>query len=186
MTAGRFFSFILLAVVATLIWWLEDIVSTSHQESLRQKNNRPDFYMENFTLRNYNPDGLLRYRATGNSMIRYPVDDSLEIEQLDMRAFKPDKAPLDVKANNARITNEGDHVMLTGAVDINQEKQGNDDSLSIKTEKLFLDNEREYAETNKAITIRTSKHEMSGVGMQAWLGHKKYRLFSEVKGRHEP
>ena len=186
MTASRFFSFILLCIVAILVWWLEDIVSTSHNEALRQQTNRPDFYMEKFTLYNYNRDGMLRYHASGRSMIRYPVDDSLEIEQLDMRAFKPDKAPMDVKANNARISNKGNHVLLTGAVDINQEKQGDDDSLSIKTEKLFLDSPRDYLETNKAITIRTSKHQVRGIGMQAWLGHKKYRLFSEVKSRHEP
>ena len=186
MTASRFFSFLLLCVIASLVWWLEDIVSTSHNESLREKNNRPDFYMETFTLHNYEVDGSLRYRASGRSMIRYPVDDSLEIEQLDMRAFKPDKAPMDVKADNALISNQGDDVLLTGNVDINQEKHGNDDSLSVKTEKLFFDNQRDYLETNKAITIRTSKHQMSGIGMQAWLEHKKYRLFSEVKGRHEP
>jgi LPS export ABC transporter protein LptC len=103
-----------------------------------------------------------------------------------MQAFRQDKAPLNVKANTAHISNDGDHVLLTGAVDIDQEKRGDDDSLSIKTEKLFLDNSRDYLETNKAITIKTSKHVMQGVGMQAWLEHKKYRLFSNVRGKHEP
>jgi len=186
MTTSRFLSLLLLAVVTSLVWWLEGLVTSSQTEAMKQKSNRPDFYMENFTLRNFNISGELRYRAKGRSLIRYPKDDSLEIELLDMQAYKKDKAPLFVKSNNARISNDGDHVMLTGAVDIHQDKLGSDDSLSINTEKLFMDNERDYLETNKAITIKTSKHHMQGVGMQAWLEHKKYRLLSNVRGTHEP
>ena len=186
MTSGRFISLVFLFITASVIWWMEDIISTSHNEALREKTNRPDFYMKGFTLDNYDPDGTLGYHATGQSLIRYPADDSLEVEQLDMQAYRLNRAPLNVRADTARISNEGDHVMLTGAVDINREKHGEDDSLSIKTEKLFLDNERDYVETNKAITISTSKHMMKGIGMQGWLKNEKYRLFSNVRGKHEP
>jgi lipopolysaccharide export system protein LptC len=186
MTASRFFSFLLLCIITSLTWWLESVVSSSQNEALKQKSNRPDFYMKNFTLRNYTTNGELKYKAIGESLIRYPKDDSLEIEQLDMQAYKQDEAPLNINANNARITNNGDHILLTGAVDIQQAKYKDNDSLSIQTEKLFMDNLRDYMETNKAITIQTSKHKMQGIGMQAWLEHKKYRLFSQVRGVHEP
>lgn len=186
MTASRFLSFLSLCIITSLIWWLESVVSSSQNEALKQKSNRPDFYMKNFTLRDYTVSGELRYEARGSSLIRYPKDDSLEIEQLDMQAFDRDKAPLNVRANNARISNHGDHILLTGAVDIQQDKRGDHDSLSIKTEKLFMDKAKDYLETNKAIAIQTSKHKIKGVGMQAWLEHKKYRLFSQVRGVHEP
>lgn len=186
MTASRFFSFLILCVITSLAWWLEGIIISSQNEDLKQKNNRPDFYMQNFTLHNYNIDGELRYKANGESLIRYPKDDSMEIEKLKMQAYKKDKAPMHINANNARISNEGDHVLLTGAVDIHQAKLGPNDSLSIKTEKLFMDSQRDYMETNKAITIQTSKHRIQGVGLQAWLEYDKYRLLSRVRGKHEP
>lgn len=186
MTSGRLISLLFLVVVTSMTWWLENIISTSHQEALREKTNRPDFYMEDFTLHNYDKEGFLKYHALGHSLIRYPANDSLEIEQLDMQAFREGKAPMNVKANNAQISNDGDHVLLIGAVDINRDKHLDEDSLSITTEKLFLDNSRDYLETNKAITIKTSKHTMYGVGMQAWLENEKYRLFSDVRGKHEP
>jgi lipopolysaccharide export system protein LptC len=186
MTASRFFSLVLLAIAATSIWWLEDLVSTSQTEAMKQQTNRPDFYMENFTLRNFDANGELHYRAKGKSLIRYPQDGSLAIEQLDMLAYKEDKAPLQVKSNTARISNNGDHAMLTGAVDIHRDKLGKDDALTIKTEKLFMDNQRNYLETNKAISIWSGRHQMHGTGMQAWLDHEKYRLLSNVRGIHEP
>jgi len=186
MTASRAVSLLILAIVTSLVWWLESLVSSSQTEAMKQQSNRPDFYMENFSLRNFKTSGELHYHARGRSLIRYPKDDSLEIEQLDMQAYKKDKAPLFVKSNNAYISNDGDHVMLTGAVDIRQDKLGGDDSLSIKTEKLFMDSQRDYLETNKAITIKTNRHQMQGVGMQAWLEHEKYRLLSNVRGTHEP
>ena len=76
--------------------------------------------------------------------------------------------------------------MLTGEVNIHQDSHGDDDSLDIRTEKLFLDNQRDYLETNKPITIKTDRHTMQGTGMQAWLEYKKYRLLSNVRGTHEP
>jgi len=186
MTANRLASFLFLCVITSLIWWLENVVSSSQNEALKQENNRPDFYMKNFTLHDYTVNGELRYETDGESLIRYPKDDSLEIEQLDMQAYKKNKAPMYVSADNARISNNGDHILLTGSVYIHQPKHDDDDSLSIKTEKLFMDNQRDYIETNKAITIKTSKHTMQGVGMQAWLEHKKYRFLSQVRGKHEP
>ena len=186
MTTNRFISLLFLAIVAGLVWWLENLVSTSQTEAMKTQTNRPDFYMEKFTMRNFSIDGRLKYRANGRSLMRYPKDDSLEIEQLDMQAFKQGKGPISVRSDEARISNDGDHILLTGAVNIHQEKYGNDDSLTITTEKLFLDNQRDYLETNKPITIKNSRHTMHGTGMQAWLEHKKYRLLSNVRGTHEP
>lgn len=186
MTANRIFSLLILAIIASVTWWLENLVSSSQTEAIRQQTNRPDFYMENFTMRNFNPNGELHYQASGKTMIRYPKDDVLDIEQLDMQAYQSEQAPLFVKSNTARISNDGNHILLTGAVDIHREKLGKDDALSIKTEKLFMDNQRDYLETNKAIRIRSGPHDIRGVGMQAWLEYKKYRLLSKVRGIHEP
>ena len=186
MTTSRFISLLLLTIIASLVWWLENLVSSSQTEAMKLQTNRPDFYMEKFAMRNFSTEGTLKYQANGQSLIRYPKDDSLEIEQLEMQAFKQDKGPISVKSDTARISNDGEHILLTGAVNIHQEKHGSDDSLTLTTDKLFLDNQRDYIETNKPITIRTDRHTMHGTGMQAWLEYRKFRLLSNVRGTHEP
>jgi len=186
MTLTRFFSFIFLAITATLVWWLEDVVQTAQIETLRKEHNRPDFYMQDFVMRNYDTGGSLRYTARGESLLRYPKDDNLEIKQLDMLSFRKDKAPLSVKSDSASLTDSGNQVHLTGNVRIDQDKTATEDSLSIRSEKLFIDNNRDYMETNTPILIQTSKHKLEGTGMQAWMEYKKYRLLTKVRGKHEP
>lgn len=186
MTASRFISLLILTVVTSMIWWLEDIVSTTQNEELRRKNNRPDFYMENFTLHQYDETGRLDYQTKGASLIRYPAHDTLEIENLDMQAYKDNKMPFSIKANNARIYEEDDQIQLTGNVKMYQTEGPDNDMLSIESEKLLIDGNRDYLETTKKITIKTDKHEISGIGMQAWLELDKFRLMSTVRGTHEP
>lgn len=186
MTLNRFISLLLLLVTASLVWWLEDVVQTSQEESLRKENNRPDFYMQNFTMNQYTTDGKLHYRAKGESLLRYPKNENMDIKQLDMLSFKEGEAPTSVKSDTASLTNNGDHIFLTGNVIIKQDKTEENDLLLIKTEKLFIDTTRNYMETNTPISIQTSKHKVTGTGMQAWKDYKKIRLLTKVKGRHEP
>lgn len=186
MTLNRFLSLFFLAITASLAWWLEDVVQTSQNEALRKENNRPDFYMQSFVMRQYNTQGEMRYEIHGESLLRYPKNKNMEIKQLDMQVFKKGKAPLAVKADTARLTDNGEQIYLTGNVRIDRNKTVDEDSLSIRSEKLFIDTSRDYMETNKRIRIQTSKHKIEGTGMQAWFEHKKIRLLTKVRGIHEP
>ncbi len=186
MTITRIFSVLALIFIAGVVWWLESIISTAQDDELRVKNNRPNFYLENFELHQYSQYGVLEYQAQGQSMIQYPIDDGMDVEQMTMHRYPPDKSIVTVKADNARLLEEGKQIHLSGNVHIHQAKSNNNDLLDIKTEKLFVDNDSKYMETNKPITIRTDKHEISGTGMQAWTEKRKFRLLSNVRGRHEP
>ena len=70
MTLNRFISLLLLLITTSLIWWLEDVVQTSQEEALRKENNRPDFYMENFIIKQYTPEGDFNYQIKGASLLR--------------------------------------------------------------------------------------------------------------------
>lgn len=172
--------------MASVIWWLESIISTAQDDELRKQSNRPNFYLENFELHQYNASGVLEYKAQGHSMIQYPINNGMDIEQMTMLRYPPEKAIVTVKADNARLLDEAKQIHLSGNVHIHQAKSNNNDLLDIKTQKLFVDNDSKYMETNKPITIKTDKHEISGTGMQAWTELKKFRLLSNVRGRHEP
>ena len=186
MTLNRFFSLLILSIIAALTWWLEDVVQTSHTEAARKESNRPDFYMQDFTMRDYSPLGELRRRGSGDSLLRYPKDDSLEIKKLAMQSYQQGKAPLSISANSASLTDDGQQIFLAGNVIIKQDKTQNQDSMLVTTEKLFIDSNRNYMETDVAINIKTGKHDVSGIGMQAWTDYKKIRLLKKVRGIHEP
>ncbi|TNF98932.1 MAG: LPS export ABC transporter periplasmic protein LptC [Gammaproteobacteria bacterium] len=186
MTLDRTIALFFVAIIALAVWWLEDVVQKSQDEILLKKHNRPDFYMQDFTMHSFDKKGNSNYRVNGRSMVRYPKDGSLEITELDMISSANPDRPASIKAKTARLTEEGSKVLLTGDVRVNRKKTAVQDSLQILTEKLLLDIESDYAETDQPITLISSKHHIKAVGMHAWMKHHKIRLLSNVRGKHEP
>jgi lipopolysaccharide export system protein LptC len=186
MTLDRILGLFFVAIIAFAVWWLEDVVQKSQDEILQKQHNRPDFYMQDFTMQSFDKKGKLSYSTKGHSMVRYPKDGSLEITELDMTSLANPNGPASIKAQTARLTEDGNKVLLTGDVRVHRKQTAAQDSLQILTEKLLLDIERDYAETDQAITLISDKHHVKAVGMQAWLKHHKVRLLSKVRGQHEP
>lgn len=186
MTGGHFFSLALLALLAIAIWWLEDIIRSVQEKEPHEAGNRPDFYLENSVLRQYDRLGNLAYLLQGQSMIRYPGEDSIEIEKIHLQQFPRQGSRITVTADQARLLEEDWKIMLSGSVHIHQPKGKTNNLLDIRAESLSIDQASGYMETSGPITIKTSGHEISGIGMQAWTKAGKYRLQSQVRGRHEP
>ncbi len=186
-TGSRFFSLVSLALIAIAIWWLEGIIHAVQENELREAGDRPDFYLEGFVLHQYDRPGHPQYRARGQSMIQLPGDDDgVEVEKIHLQQFPRQRSRITVTADQARLLEDGREVHLTGSVHIHQPKGRMNDLLDIRTERLFIDQASRYMETPGPITIKTSRHEISGTGMQAWTELGKYRLQSQVRGRHEP
>lgn len=184
MTDRRTISILLLAVSMCLVWWLEIIISATQKKELHLKNNRPDLYMENLILHQYDETGDLEYRADAASLTHYPLDDSLEIRRLQMLAYKTDSMPLNMQADRAIHKTNG-YIHLVGNVRIHQDGSTSNDLLHIESEQLFIDNNRDYLETPGEITLQTGFHKISGVGMQAWIESGKFSIKSAVRGVHE-
>lgn len=184
MTLPRIFSFMALSILAALLWWLENIVQSTQEANLRTAHNRPDFFMREFTMTDYDVAGKKRHVVTGNSVLHYPKDSNLEIRKLNLVSDKGDNRQIFVKANRARISNDGNHIYLDDKVQIDQKAPG--DTMAFRSESLFLDNEKDYLESNSDITITTDKHHIRGTGLQAWLKHRKIRILSKARGKHEP
>ena len=55
----------------------------------------------------------------------------------------------------------------------------------ILTEQLSVDTAKQFAETDKAVTIRTHNNEAKAAGLQADLANERLLLPSHVKETHE-
>ena len=62
------------------------------------------------------------------------------------------------------------------------EKQG---EITIATSELRLNTQQQFAETDKAVTMRAAKSEITAVGMRAEMKREHIELLSHVKGTYE-
>lgn len=92
--------------------------------------------------------------------------------------------PWIVTANTATVYQSDNKIDLQGNVLLSRSGADNDRT-DIATEQLFIDTSRQFAETNKAVTISSHSSKAQANGMQADLANKRLGLLSRVKEIHE-
>jgi LPS export ABC transporter protein LptC len=178
---GGFLLLSLLLAAAALTSWLRtrpDIAApVAETETIRQI----DFFMENFSIRQYNKRGRLHYVLNGLRLNHYEEDGRAEISEPAMKLSVEDrrwtvKAELAVAAQ-ARTAQE---IRFLGNVRMHQA-----DGLLIRTEELLLKPETEYMETLAPVVISGNGGNIEAHSLQADLQNGIHTL-STVRGRYVP
>jgi lipopolysaccharide export system protein LptC len=108
---------LLMGALAMLTYWLvrhtPELVAV---QETRAANHVPDYFMRDFSLKVYTPDGRLEFRVQGEHAQHFPDTDTLEV--IRPRLTKLDEAGrvTDATAQQAITTPEGQRVELKGQV----------------------------------------------------------------------
>jgi lipopolysaccharide export system protein LptC len=181
----------ILAVFA-LLWDSSprDLLSPKPDSELRF----PNAYMLDVETREYNPDGSLSYHLQASRVEHHQQDprtagarDYTLIEQPLMAFFgdTPSDQPWQLSARRGRSEVQGTLITLDQAVRAWKETAG-DQLLELTTERLVVKPGEQYAETDKAVNMRSPQGVTDAVGMRALMNQDRIELLSEVKGRYEP
>jgi lipopolysaccharide export system protein LptC len=172
--------------------------------SLRQKDDIqvnegdpssfPQYYMKSVETREYNPEGKLRYQLTTPQVTHFQLqhdapsaNDYTLLDQPEMRFYDADSdnEPWQVTANTGRSETNGQLIRLLGDVLIQQQTHSNG-LVRITTTELNLHTNTQFAQTDKAVNMRSAKGQMSALGMEADLAKSWLTLKSQVKAVYEP
>jgi lipopolysaccharide export system protein LptC len=152
----------------------------------------PQVFMTNVDLREFDAIGALRYQLK-TPLIRhfqankqasaedYTLFDLPQIVFLD----DPQKPAWYMTAQLARSDNNGELFTLTTDV-LAQQTSPTQGIISINTAELHLNTHEQFAETDKAVTMRAAKGQVDTLGMRAYLKQDRIELLSHVKGTYEP
>ena len=172
--------------------------------SLRQKNDVvgyeydssgfPQFYMKQVETREFDPQGKLHYQLSTPQVTHYqvhpdgPTDgDYTLIERPNMGFYDADEtaAPWLVTAETGRSESNGQLIRLLDNVLIQQQtpSQG---LIQITTSELRVRAQEQFAETDKAVKMRSAKGHIDAIGMDADLAQSRLQLKSQVKAVYDP
>lgn len=100
--------------------------------------------------------------------------------------FRGTEGDWKVQGAQGQITHETRAILLAGGVQIDRAAAPGVEPLHIVTRDLHILDEGEYAETDQPVSIRQPGHEVTGVGLQAWLKTPvRVKLLQRVRGLHE-
>lgn len=180
--------FLLTALVAIWDYSPEDLLRPTPEEA---QSRFPQAFMTASETRHYDADGKLQYQTLSERADHFqqlpnhssPRDYSL-IQAPDVTVFGEDPSPWRLTARLGRSDAAGEILIFTGEVRAWQ--QSANGTTEITTPELEVEPNRQFAQTDKAVTMRSPQGRHDAVGMRADLAKDHIELLSEVRGTYEP
>ena len=158
---------LMMAVLALGTWWLVKNTPVAGEVRVAAPlRHEPDYEMRNFAVQRFTPEGPLRAQIEGDAMRHYPDTDTLEIDNVRLRAVAPDGRVTLATARQAIANGAGTEVQLMGGAEIVREATADDAAINFKGEFLhaFLDTER--VRSHLPVTVTRGGTQVHAEGME--------------------
>ena len=151
----------------------------------------PHTYLLDIQVRQFDEAGNMRYQMSAPVVRSFQVQDtptagdySLFTTPAFLLSNDPQKPNWYVSAQEGRLDTNNEWFTLKNEVLARQtsEKQG---ETTFNTSELRLNTQQQFAETDKAVTMRAAKSEINAVGLRADMKREHIELLSHVKGTYE-
>ncbi|CAM3985282.1 LPS export ABC transporter periplasmic protein LptC [Roseateles saccharophilus] len=150
---------LLMAFLASGTWWL--VKNTPLVEAPAEQaapRHEADYRMTNFEIQRIGADGRLRVQIAGAELRHYPDTDTVEIDQVRVRAIAPDGSLAIAEARRALSNGDGSDMQLLGDVHLRRLPAGAGEDapaqLDVRGEFLQALSDTEILRSHLPVTIR--------------------------------
>lgn len=176
-------------LAAGLSWWLnQDSDADATATTFATSGSRDiDYRIKGFDVIRMTAEGNPAHRLVATSLKHFTDDDTTELAAPRLTVFQADQPPWEIDAEQARLSADGNLVLLTGRVLIERAGAGDAPATRIITSDLRVQPRQDYAETDEPVRVETDNDWLDAVGMQAWLRPpSRVKFLSAVKGFYVP
>lgn len=106
-------------------WLVRNTPTFSAPEELRQAGHEVDYFMLNFTIKNFDESGKLKSEIAGTEARHFADTDILEIDQARIHSININRQLTTATANRAYSNSDGSEVQLTGNARVVREASRN-------------------------------------------------------------
>lgn len=125
----------LLVVVASTSYWYSMVIRKPRSAPAPAAGT-PDFVVEHLSLTQFDATGRARYRLFAQQLMHYSVSDDMTLTEPRLVTLYPDRPQVEVKALQARLENNAERVLMTGAVRVTRAPWPGQGALTLRTEAL--------------------------------------------------
>jgi lipopolysaccharide export system protein LptC len=176
---------ILLALLASLSFWLDRKVQPSARLPDGNTRHDPDFYIEGFSAVKMNPDGTRRYSLAAKRMVHYPDDNSTQLELPRLVYFDYERSPVTIRSETAEVEHGGDDVYFRDDVQIIRSAYAANAEIGVFTSFLHVIPDKDLAKTDKPVRMVEGSSTATSVGLEFNNATREIKLLSDVKARYE-
>jgi lipopolysaccharide export system protein LptC len=152
----------------------------------------PQIFMTDVDMREFDKTGAVHYQLKTPSIRHYQIGEKMSdkdytlVDSPNIVFFSGQQKPAwNITAQQGRSDNNG--VLFTLTTDVLAQQTSETQGLiTINTSELRVNTRDQFAETDKAVTMRAAPGIMSTLGMRADIKNDHIELLSKVKGTYEP
>lgn len=145
-----------LGLLVTLTLWLNQLVQAPGARADGSRRHDPDLIVENFSARKLGDDGRVLYTLAARKMVHYPDDDSALLESVKVEAFEPKQPRMMITADNGRLEQGGERVLIEGNVVIVRDADAKNDAARVTTDRMLVLPDAGIARTDSEVTLESA------------------------------
>jgi lipopolysaccharide export system protein LptC len=143
-----------------------------------EETENPDFFLEQSLSTVYRDDGQIDYQFNGEYLEHFKTSDAVHIKMAYFIFFGRDGLTWHARADKAIFLNNTKNIVLRDNVRIWRPER----NLELTTDKISFDQDREYAETERPVTIKSPAGVTHSVGMKLDMKRENLQLLANVTG----
>lgn len=174
------FPLLLAGALAGMTYWLDFATRTQTPGNDGKSRHDPDYIVEKFEVRRFDPAGALQHTLVADLMRHYPDDDSTVVLAPRITYHRP--PPTHVTAREARLDSKGKHVELIGDVRIARSGEDGLPDTVLATARLDAWPDDEIARSAAPVAITRGRTRIEGRGLAADDKTATYVLDGPVRG----
>lgn len=158
---------LLMAMLALGTWWLVKSTPVVDRDRVAAPvRHEPDYEMRNFSVQRFGAQGPLKAQIEGDALRHYPDTDTLEIDNVRVRAIGTDGRITIATARRGIANGAGTEVQLLGGAQVVSEASATEEALDFRGEffHAFLDTER--VRSHLPVTVIRGETQVHAEGME--------------------
>ena len=183
---AQLFPFLLLALLATLTFWLDQAVNPGPKTNEAERHD-PDYIVENVAARRMDADGEIKHTLHARRMTHYPDDDSTTLEAPRFVSNASARAPVTITSRTAKVSSGGENVYFETDVHATRAAYANRSELVLTTSFLHVIPDENIARTDRPVTITDAHTVARAVGLELNSETRIIKFLSSFEGTyHDP
>jgi len=187
----------ILVLVAVLSWWHIRTLDKALSQPPAAATKGPDYFMFDTISTVMDETGQPKHRLQTAYLAHFAAQNRTELTNPHLTLHQQDNSLWSIKANSGTVYQETEQIYLAGDVvierptaqdDLNNQRAQNPAlaGIKIQTDKLHIDSQMQFAQTEDPVVISNQDAQVNAVGMKANLQTKTVELLANVRGIYVP
>lgn len=183
---------LLMGLLAMVTYWLvRHTPEPMPVEEVRAVRHVPDYFMREFSLKVYAPDGRLEFRVQGQEAQHFPDTDTLEVTQPRLSKVDGSGRITEATARQAITTPQGERVELKGQAVVQRSasvdaRGQRTPPFELRSDYLFIDLEHDRMRTDQPVELLRGADRFSAEALDYDHEQGVIRLTGRVRGQLQP